>query len=145
MKVWFWRVRFLSLTGWVTTLLMRLLTLVGEGSVLLLSMLVVISLEFVVDGILLFLIFIGSLLPFLGPLFIMMDMKALHLILLFGLLVLYQRGDGWFMLCVTLACCLGHLQFGLVNGLLVLLLILVPRKLLSGPTLLVFWSTGLPF
>ena len=60
MKVWFWRVGFVSLTGWVTTLLMRLLTMVGEGSVLLLSMLVVISLESVVDGILLFLIFIGS-------------------------------------------------------------------------------------
>ena len=50
-----------------------------------------------------------------------------------------------FMLCETLPFCLGHLQFGLVNGLLVLLLILVLRKLRTGPSLLVFWSSGLPF
>ena len=53
-------------------LLMRLLTLVGGGSVLLLSMLVVISQGFVVGGILSFLTFIGSSLPFLEPLLIVL-------------------------------------------------------------------------
>ena len=49
------------------------------------------------------------------------------------------------MLFVTLSCCLGHLLFGLVNGMLVLLLVLVLRMLLSGPTLLVFWSSSVAF
>ena len=71
------------------------------------------------------LIFICSLLPFLGPLLIMMGMVGLLLILWFGLLVLCQRGDGGFMQSVTWPCCLGHVLFGLVIGLLVLLLILV--------------------
>ena len=60
----------------------------------------------------------------------------------FGLPVLCLRGDGWFMLCVTLPCCLGHLLFGLVNGLMVLLLVLgaedVPHWPYT-PGLLVKW------
>ena len=65
---------------------------------------------------------------------------VLLLILWFGLLVLCQRGDGWFMQFVTWPCCLGHLLFGLVVGLLVLLLILVLKMLLS--VALHSWSSG---
>ena len=140
------------LDGWIreldslgTMLLMRQLTLVGGGSVLLLSMLVVISQGFVVGGILLFLIFIGFSLPFLGLWSIMMVGMVLPLILWCGLLVLCPRGDGWFMLFVTWLCFLGLLLFVLVNGLLVLLLQLVLILLLSGHTLLVFWLNGWPF
>ena len=56
----------MSLTGLVTMLLMRQLTLVGGWLALLLLMPVVICPEFVVGGILFFLIYIGSSLPFLG-------------------------------------------------------------------------------
>ena len=96
----------------------------------------------VVGGILLLLIFIGSSLPFLGPLLIMMGSMKLLLTRWFGLLVLCLRGGGLFMLCVTLLCFLDLLLFGLVNGLLVLLLLLVLMMLLSGLTLLVFWFNG---
>ena len=62
-EVLFLMVGFVSLTGLATVLQMKLLTLVRGGSVLLLSMLVVICLGFVVGGILLFLACIGSSLP----------------------------------------------------------------------------------
>ena len=75
----------------------------------------------------------------------MMVMMVLLLILWSGLLVLCHRGDGCSMLCVTLPCWLGHLLFGLVIGLVVLLLLLLLRMLLIGPTLLVFWFSGLLF
>ena len=55
-----------KLTGLVTTLLMRLLTLVVGGLVMLSLMRVVICLGFVVAGTLLFLTFIEFSLPFLG-------------------------------------------------------------------------------
>ena len=100
---------------------------------------------FGVDGILLFLIFIGSSLPFLEPLLTMMETMVLPLILWCGLLVLCRRGVGWFLLSVTWLCCLDLLLFGLVNGLLVLLSLLVLMMLVSGPTLLVFWLNGVRF
>ena len=81
MRGWFWMVGFVNLTGLVTMLLMRQLTLVGGGLALLFLMLVVICLVFVVDDITLFLIFIGSSLPCLGPLLIMMETMVLPLIL----------------------------------------------------------------
>ena len=59
MRVWFSMVRFERLTGWVTMLLMRLLTLDVGGLVILSLMLVVTFLGSVVAGILLCLIFIG--------------------------------------------------------------------------------------
>ena len=58
---------------------------------------------FVDGGILLFLIFIGSSLPFLGPLLITMGLVGLLLIRWSGLLVLCPRG-GLFMLFVILLC-----------------------------------------
>ena len=90
-------------------------------------------------GILLFLICIGSSLPFLGPLLIMMVTVELPLILWCGLLVLCLKGDGWFMLFVTWLCFLVLLLFGLVIGLLVLLLLLVLMMLPYTPGLLVKW------
>ena len=75
----------------------------------------------------------------------MMEKMVLLLILWSGLLVLCLKGDGWFMLCVTLPCCVGRLPFGLVIGFMALLLLFVLRMLLIGPTLLVFWSSGLLF
>ena len=144
-EVWCWMVGFVSLTGMVTKLLMMQLTLVEGGSVLLFSMLVVISLGSVCVGILSFLTFIGSSLPFLGPLIIMMGTMELPLIRWCGLLVLCLRGDDWFMLSVTWPCYLVLLLFSLLNVLLVLLLLMVLMMLLSGPTLLVFWLNGLPF
>ena len=85
------------------------------------------------------LICIGSLLLSLELLLIMMGMWALLPIQWSGLLVLCPRGEGLFMLFVTLLCFLGLLLSGFVGGLLVLLLILTLMMLLSGPTLLVFW------
>ena len=49
------------------------------------------------------------------------------------------------MLSVTWLCFLVLLLFALVDGLLVPLLLLVLMMLLNGPTLLVFWLSGLPF
>ena len=49
------------------------------------------------------------------------------------------------MLFVILLCFLGLLLFGLMSGLLVLLLLLTQMMLLSGLTLLVFWSSGFLF
>ena len=66
---------------------MRLLTLVVGGLVMLSLMRVVICLGFVDDGTLLLLTFIGSSLPFLGPLLIMMGIMVLLLTLWCGLLV----------------------------------------------------------
>ena len=62
---------------------------------------VVICLEFVVGGILFFLIYTGSSLPFLGLLVIMMGSMGLPLIQWSGLLVHCPRGGGVFMLSVT--------------------------------------------
>ena len=138
-------VGFVSLTGLVTMLLMRQLTLVGGGLALLLLMPVVICPEFVVGGILFFLIYIGSSLPFLGLLLIMMGSMGLLLIQWSGLLVHCTRGEGLFMLSVTWLCFLDLLLSGVVNGLLVLLLLLVLMMLHSGLTLLVFWLSGFLF
>ena len=97
MKVWFLMVRFVSLIGWVTALLMRLLILVGGGSVLLLPMLVVTSLEVcgrwypvILDLHRFFIAISRAVVNHDGN-------KVLLLILWFGLLVLCQKGDGWFM------------------------------------------------
>ena len=65
MRVWFSMVEFGRLTGWVMMLLRLLILVVGE-LVMLSLMLVVICPGSVVDGILSFLTFIGSSLPFLG-------------------------------------------------------------------------------
>ena len=59
---------------------------------------------FVVAGILLFLIYIGSLLLFLEPLLITIGLVVPLLIRWFGLLVLCLRGGGLFMLFVILLC-----------------------------------------
>ena len=119
----FLMVGFVSLTSLVMMLLMRLPTLVVGGSDLLSLMLIVIFLECVVGGILLFLIFFGSLSPFLGLWSIMTVGMVMLLILWSGLLVHYQRGEDWFMLYVALPCCLGRLLFGLVIGFVVQLLL----------------------
>ena len=73
MMVMFLMVGFLSLISSVMMLLTSLLTLVVGGLDLLSLMLVVIFLVFVVGGILLFLIFIGSSLPFPGLLLTMTE------------------------------------------------------------------------
>ena len=83
------------------------------------------------------------LLLFLERLLIMMGLEALLLILWsWSCLVHCLRGEGLFMLFVTLLCFLGLLLSGLVSGLLVRLLLLM---LLIGPTLLVFWLSGFLF
>ena len=66
MRIWFWKIGLENLTGWVTALLMRLLTLVVGGLVMLSLMRGVTCLGSVVGGILSFLIFTVSLLPSLG-------------------------------------------------------------------------------
>ena len=98
MKVWFLMVGFVSLTSKAMMQLVRLLTLDVGGSDLLSLMLVVIFLVSVVDGILLFLIFIGSSVPLPGLLLNMMGMMVLLLILWSGPLVLCRRGNGLAML-----------------------------------------------
>ena len=113
MRIWFLMVGFVSLIGFVTMLLIRKLTLVVGGLVLLLLMPVVICLGFVVVGIQFFLIFLELLL-------IMMGLVGLLLIRWSGLLVLCPRGGGLFMLFVTLLCFLVLRLSGLVSGLLVL-------------------------
>ena len=75
----------------------------------------------------------------------MMAEMVLLLILLSGLLVLFLRGVGWFVQFGTGHFCLGHLVFGIRNGLLCLHLLSVLMTLLIGPTLLVFWLSVLPF
>ena len=111
-KVWFLTVGFRNLTGWVTTLLMRLLTLVVGGLVMLSLMHVVICLGLVDVGILSFLIFIGFSLLFLELWSIMMGGMVLLLIHWYGLLVHIPRGVVWFMRFGTGPFCLGHLVFG---------------------------------
>ena len=81
-------------------------------------------------------------LPFLVLWSIMMVGMVLLLILLFGLLVLFQRGVGWFMRFGTGLFCLDHLVFGIRNGFRFLLLLSVLRTLLIGPILLVSWLNG---
>ena len=81
MTLWFLMVGLGRMIGWVTTLLMRLQTLVVGGLVMLSSMHVVICLRFVVAGILFSLIIIGSSLPFLELCSIMMVTMVLLLIL----------------------------------------------------------------
>ena len=77
---WLLPVVFVSLIGLVIMLQMRQLTLVVGGLPLLLLMPVVICLGFVVAGILLFLIYIGSLLLFLALCLIMTVLLVLLLI-----------------------------------------------------------------
>ena len=95
-------------------------------------MLVVICLGFVVGGTLSFLISIGSSLPSLGLLSIMMEGMVLLLILWFGLLVLIPKGVGWFMRFGTELSCLGRLVFGTRSALMFLHLLSVLRSLPSG-------------
>ena len=97
----------------VTTLLMRLLTLVVEGLEMLSLMLVVTCLGSVGVGILSFLIFIGSSLPSPGQLLTMMVEMVLLQILWFGPLVLFPRGVGWFMRFLTGPCCRSTCYLGL--------------------------------
>ena len=73
---------------------------------------------------------------------IMMISVVLLLILLFGLLVLFVRGVGWFMRFVTVLFCPVHLVFGILNGSRFQLLLSVLKMLLFGLTLLVFWLSG---
>ena len=99
----------------------------------------------VVAGTQLFLTFIGSSLLFLELWSIIMVGSVLLLILWCGLQVLSPRGVGWFMLCVTLLCCQGHVVSGIRNGLMYLHLLSVMRTLLIGPIPLDSWSNGFPF
>ena len=104
--------RFESLTGWVTTLLMRLLTLVVGGFVICLGSVGV--------GTLLFLTFIDFSLPFLELWSIMMIGMVQHLLLLSGLLVLFPRGVALFMQFGIGHFFLGLLGSGMGNGVLLL-------------------------
>ena len=88
-------------------------------------MLVVTFLVSVGAGILSFLNFMGSSLPFPGLLSTMMGMMALLLILWFGPLVLFPRGVGWFMRFVIGQCCLIHLLSGILIGSMCFLLLSV--------------------
>ena len=144
-RLWFLTVRFVRLTGLVITLLMRLLTLVVEGLVLLSLMRVVTCLGYVFGGILSFLIFIVSSLPPLGLLSTMTRVMVLLLIPRYCLLVLSLRGFGWFMRFETGPCCPDHLLSGSLNGSACLLLLSVLMTLVIGPFLLVFWLSGLLF
>ena len=145
MRVWFSKVGYGRLTELVMMLLMRLLTL-GVGGLAILSLMrVVICLGFVDVGILSFLIFIDSSLPFLGLLLTMMIGMVLLLILWYGLQVLVPRGVGWFRRFGIGHFCPGRLVFGILSGLVCLHLLSVLRTLLVGPVLLVFWLSGLPF
>ena len=128
--------------GWVMTLLMRLLILVVGGSVLPSLMLVVTCLGFVVAGTLSSLIFIAFSLQLLVLWLIMMISVVLLLIHLFGLLVLFVRGVGWYMQFVTALFYPVHLAFGILSGSRFQLLLSVLRILLFGLTLLVFWLSG---
>ena len=145
MRVWFSKVGLGRLTEFVMMLLLRLLTLVVRELVMLSSMLVVICLEFVVAGTLFFLTFIGSSLPFLVQLSIMMVVRVQFLILWSGLLVLVLKGGDWFMLFGTGLFCLGRQVFGVRSGFVFLHLLSVVMMLLIGLTLLVFWLNGFPF
>ena len=104
-----------------TTLVMRLLILVVGELVMLSLMLVVIFLVCVVAGTLLFLIFIGSSLPFLEPWFIMMVGMVLRAFLLRPLGIWDSE---WISVPASAICAEDTAQW---------------------PTLLVFWLNGLPF
>ena len=142
-RVWFLTVGLGRSTGWVTTLLMRLLTLVVGELVMLSLMLVVICLGVVVAGTLLFLIFIDFSLSFLVLWSIKMVGMVLLLILWYGLLVLIPRGVVWFMRFGTGLFCLGRLIFGIRSGLMFLHLLFALRTLLLGPKHLVSYTPGL--
>ena len=83
----------------------------GTGVDRLLLMHVVTCLVSVGVGILLFWSCIVSLLPSPVLWSIMIIVRVLPLSLSYGLLVLFPRGVGWFMLCVTTLCCLAQLVF----------------------------------
>ena len=70
---------------------------------------------------------------------------VLLLIPWFGLLVLSPRGVGWFMRFGIGLFFLGHLVFGIRNGLTFPHLLSVLRTLLIGPTPVVSWLSGWPF
>ena len=99
------------------------------GLVTLSLMLVVICLGFVVACTLLFLTFIVSSLLLLVLWSILMVVVVLLLIHLYGLLVLFIRGVGWFMRFVTGLFCPGLLVFGTRNGFKFQLLLSVLRIL----------------
>ena len=73
---------------------------------------------------------------------IMMILVERLLTLLFGLLVLFVRGVGWFSRFVTVPFCLGLLRFGVLSGVRLLLLLFQVQMLIFGLTLLVFWLNG---
>ena len=125
----------------LSLMLVVMLALVGGG----LALDLFISQGFVVGGILFFLTYIGSSLPFLEPLLIMMGSMGLLLIQWSGLLVHCPREGRLLMLSVTWLCFLDLLLFGLVSGLLVLLLLLVLMMLHGDLTHLVFWLSGFLF
>ena len=93
-------------------------------------------------GVLFSLTFIGFSLLFLELWSIMMISAVLLLILLFGLLVLFVKGVGWYMRFATAPFYLVHLAFGVLNGSRFQLLLSALRMLLFGLTLQVFWLSG---
>ena len=95
-----------------------------------------------VFGILLLWICIASLMPSLGQWSIMMMARVLLLTLSSGLLVLSPKGEGWFLLCVIMQCCLDLRPFGLLSGSIFLLLLLLLRMMELGHALLASWSSG---
>ena len=74
-----------------------------------------------------------------------MVVLVLLLIPSYGLLVLVPRGVVWFMRCETGLFCLGHLVFGIRNGLVFLHLLSVLRTLLIGLIQLDSWLNGCHF
>ena len=111
-------------------------------SVLLSLIFVVTCLGFVVSGTLSFLTFIVFSLLFLVPWLTMMVLAVLLLIHLFGLLVLFVRGVGWFMRFVTVLFYRVLLVFGVLIGFRFQLLLSVLRMLLFSLTPQVFWLSG---
>ena len=93
---------------------------------------------FVIVGTLFSLTFIGFSLLFLELLPIMMVVLVLLLIPQYGLLVLFPRGVAWFMLLGIEPFCLDHLVFGILIGLIFLLLLFVLQTLHFGLIPLVF-------
>ena len=142
MRVWILTVGFERLTGWVITLLMRLLILGVGGSLLLSLMLVVTCLGSVVAGTLLFLIFIGCSLLFSRAVVNHDGRDGTApdpLVWSAGALPKRRRlvhavRDRAFLP--------GDLVFGIRNGFKFLLLPSVLRILLFGLILLVFWFSG---
>ena len=60
-----------------------------------------------------------------------------------GLLVLFQKGAGWFMLCAIMFFCMVQRAFGMVNGSLLLLHLSLMMTLGLGHTPLGSWLSGL--